>query len=216
MSIIFNAKNSKIDYDLEIADKEIPSPTRKRVTETVPFMSGLWDFTPDEYDAVKLKYSFDVIADSKRELNDAKRALETWLNTGTGPLYDTDISASHFFDVYGVATSWSESGLQGSLTVEFTCYPFMRSSVIESVTDLSQTAQTVTITLGGVRPIIPTIIVSGTGASASITFDGKTASLSAGTYHGGTIIGALRPGTNELTVSGSGTLTVRYWEEVFG
>jgi len=216
MSLIFNSKNSLIDYGLEIASKEIPSPSRKQVTETVPFMSGLWDFSPNEYDAVNLKYSFDVIADSKRELSDAKRGLETWLNTGAGPLYDTEISTSHYFDVYSVATSWSESGLQGSLTAEFTCYPFMKSPTRDSTTTLSSTAQTVTISLGGVRPIIPTIIVEGAGASASITFGSKTASLSAGTYHGGTIIGALLPGSNTLAVSGSGTLTVRYWEEVFG
>lgn len=127
--IIYNGKNSLKDFDLYIASKDIPVPKRKQITETVPYMSGLWDFSYldgiDQYEAITLKYSFDVIADNKQDLNAQKHVLTEWLHgVGDGKLYDTDISTEHYYNVYQAQASWSEDGLQGLLSVEFLCYPF--------------------------------------------------------------------------------------------
>ena len=91
--IIYNGKNSLKDFDLYIASKDIPVPTRKEVIETVPLMSGEWDFSyhddgVDEYETLPIKYTFDVIADSKQELNTLKTALIAWLHSrGDQKLY---------------------------------------------------------------------------------------------------------------------------------
>lgn len=127
--IIYNGKNSLKDFDLYIASKDIPVPKRKQITETVPYMSGLWDFSyldgVDQYEAITLKYSFDVIADNKRDLNAQKHELLEWVHgAGDGKLYDTDISTDYHYSVYQAQATWSETDLQGLLTVEFLCYPF--------------------------------------------------------------------------------------------
>lgn len=128
--IIYNGKNSLKDFDLYVASKDVPIAERKVVTETVPRMSGLWDFSfidgQDEYEPVKLTYSFDVIADTKQELNAQKNALTAWAHSrGDNLLYDTDISTDYFYKVYQAQAKWSETDLQGSFAIEFLCYPFM-------------------------------------------------------------------------------------------
>ncbi len=163
--IIYNGKSSYTDFDLYVAAKEIPAPQRKVITETVPYMSGVWDFSyhdngVDEYEALKLKYSFDVIADTKRELSEQKAALNAWLHGKTdGKLYDTDISLTKYYKVYHAQASWSENDLQGLLTVEFLCYPFMLTD--KTITQaLTATAQSVTVENEGERAIMPTIRVA--------------------------------------------------------
>ena len=45
MSIIFKGKNSELDFDIYPAKKSLTPPKKKRITETVPFMNGEWDFS---------------------------------------------------------------------------------------------------------------------------------------------------------------------------
>lgn len=163
--IIYNGKNSKTDFDLYIASREQPPAQRKVITETVPYMSGLWDFSYhdgniDEYEAVKLKYTFDVIADSKQELKALRGDLIAWIHSkGENKLIDTDISETAYYNVYHAQASWSEEGLQGLLTVEFTCYPFMLTEKKTEFLKLTTEAQSVTINNEGSRVITPTIRV---------------------------------------------------------
>lgn len=136
--IIYNGKNSLKDFDLYVAKKDVPVAERKVVTETVPHMSGLWDFSfcdgQDEYEAVTLVYNFDVIADTKQELNAQKNALIAWAHSrGDNLLYDTDISTEFFYKVYQAQARWSEENLQGSFAIEFLCYPFMLKAYRETL-----------------------------------------------------------------------------------
>lgn len=164
-AIIYNGKNSLTDFDLYPASKELPAPTRKVITETVPYMSGVWDFSfhdgdVDEYEALTLKYSFDVIAETKTELNAQKAALLAWVHSrGEQRLYDTDISLTKYYSAYHAQASWSENDLQGLLTVEFTCYPFMKADKVTR-SALSSESQTITIENEGGRVITPTIRVT--------------------------------------------------------
>jgi hypothetical protein len=161
--IIFNGKNSKIDFDLYIASREQPPAQRKVITETVPYMSGLWDFSYhdgdiDEYEAVKIKYTFDIIAESKQELKELRKRLVAWIHSkGDNKLWDNDING--YYNVYHAQASWSEEGLQGLLTAEFTCYPFALVDV-ESVHTLSTTSQTINIENYGDRVVTPVIRVT--------------------------------------------------------
>lgn len=163
--IIYNGKNSEIDFNILVASKEIPTPQRKEITETVPYMSGLWDFSfhdgVDEYEAVTLVYAFDVIADTKQELNAEKARLLQWLHGSSGGrLYDTDISLTKCYEVYNAKASWSEDGLQGLLTAEFLCYPFMKTDKETGAFELSATGQLVTIDNGGSRAVTPTLKIA--------------------------------------------------------
>lgn len=212
--IIYNNRNSFTDFDLYISEKNIPVPERKQITETVPYMSGLWDFSfldgVDEYDAITLVYSFDVIGDSKQELNEQKTALIAWLHekTDDNRLFDTDISNSEYYEVYQVKTSWSEEGLQGLLTAEFLCYPFRKSPAKTLSVELTTEPQTIIIENKGARPIIPIITVEET---ATISDGANNISLGAGAYNHAL---TLKRGNNTLTASGSGVLRFTYWAEV--
>lgn len=161
--IIYNGKNSKLDFDLYIASKDVPAPTRKTITETVPYMSGVYDFSfhdgdIDEYDALKIKYSFDVIGDSKADLSRQKKLLLNWLySRGDQRLYDVAISKNEYYEVYHATPSWSESDLQGLLTVEFLCYPFRKTELITRSIELQATEQEITLVNEGDRKIIPKI-----------------------------------------------------------
>lgn len=185
MSIIYNGKDSLNDFGLYIASKDIPSPVRKTVTDSVPYMSGLWDFSQDEFEPIKIKYTFDVTADSKRELSNIKSRLLAWINNPSkdGMLFDTDISTTEHFKVYHAAAAWSSEDLQGLLTAEFTCYPFTireESVMFEFTTEYKN----FNIVATG-RPITPIIKVEG-GSIYIKTFNGSKEAveygLSTGTF----------------------------------
>ena len=162
--IIYNGKNSKLDFDLYIASKDVPAPTRKTIVETVPYMSGVYDFSfhdgdVDEYEALTVKYSFDVIGNTKAELNEQKKILLNWIySRGDQKLYDLTISKNEYYEVYHASPSWSENGLQGLLSVEFLCYPFRKTELLTYSHELlASPAQTITLVNEGYRKIIPKI-----------------------------------------------------------
>lgn len=211
--IIYNGKNSFKDFELYVASKEIPVPTRKEVTETVPLMSGEWDFSynegVDEYETLILKYSFDVIADNKEELNRLKTELIAWLHSrGNQRLYDSDISLNEYYEVYRAQAAWSEEGLQGLLSVEFKCYPLRKADEITKTLELSGATQSFEIVNNSARPIMPVFEVEGT---ASITFGNVSIVATTGVYKG---VVSIPCGTTLVTVSGEGTLKVTSWREV--
>lgn len=175
--IIFNGKNSKTDFDLYIASVERSPATRKVITETVPYMSGLWDFSYhdgeiDEYEPAKVKYTFDVIADSKKELNALRKVLIAWVHSrGENKLIDTNISDTAYYNVYQAQASWSEEGLQGLLTAEFTCYPFMLTEKSTELLELTTEVQSLTLNNEGNRIIEPIIKVESKNIIDLSTFE---------------------------------------------
>lgn len=214
--IIYNSLNSEKNFDLVVASKDIPPPTRKEITETVPYMSGEWDFSfdengEDEYEPVTLKYEFDVIAETKQELNATKKKLLLWVYSDVDKrLFDSDFPLSEYWEVYRARASWSEDWLQGLLTVEFVCYPFRKTEMQKIHVTLSETEQSISVYNDGYRSIMPVIEVSN---KANLNFENKTYALGAGTYNGGVI--TLKRGSNVIKAKGSGELTLGVWEETF-
>lgn len=157
--IIYNGKSSFTDFDLYVASKEVPPAQLKEITESVPFMNGVWDFSfcndeQGEYEPVTLKYTFDVIEDTKKDLNALKKSINKWLHSrGEQKLYDTDISTTEYYKVYNVKAGWSEEGLQGLVTVEFKCYPFMLLEKSTGAIELTTDPQTLTIENEGGRVV---------------------------------------------------------------
>lgn len=211
--IIYNGKNSLKDFDLYVASKELPPATRKEITETVPYMSGQWDFSfidgNDEYEPVILKYSFDVIASTKQELFAQRTAIIQWLHSrGDQKLYDSDISLEEYYEVYSAKAGWSEDGLQGLITVEFTCYPFRKSEYYTLKLNIPADGLTLNISNEGYRPIMPIITLT---AAANISDGVNKYSLGAGTYNK---IIWLKKGNNQFTITGTGEITFKHWKEV--
>ena len=212
--IIYNGKNSLKDFELYVASKEIPVPIRKEATETVPLMSGEWDFSyhdddVDEYETLVLKYSFDVIDNSKQDLNALKTELVAWLHSrGDQRLYDSDISLNEYYEVYRAQAFWGEEGLQGLISVEFKCYPFRKADVKTKNLELSETAQSYELINNSARPIMPVFEVEGT---ASVIVGNKSFVLTTGVYKGFVTV---PKGTTTITAAGTGTLKITTWREV--
>lgn len=213
--IKYNGKNLTQLLDLVIAAKEIPTPTRKEVTETVPYMSGEWDFSfldgVDYYEPSILKYSFDIIADTKKELNEQrKQAVKLFSERGDGKFYDTDISDTAFYKVSRVQPIWGgEEGLQGLLTVELKCYPFMINEITKTIT-ASGTAQEITPLNGEeYRASKVSFTVSGSITVKHLKKENNYANsssygLTAGTYNDALTVKAF----DKLQITGSGSVTI--------
>ena len=215
MSIIYNGKNLTQLLDLVIAAKEIPSPTRKEITEEVPYMSGEWDFSylddEDQHETLVLKYSFDIIGDTKKEMYaQRKQAIKLFNSRGDQKFYDTDISDTAYYKVYRVQTGWSEEGLQGLLTVEIKCYPFMINEISKTIT-ASSTAKEITVLDGEeYRPSKITLVLTGTATIKHLAY--KKGFTVAGTYAltSGTFNEALTlKAYDKLSITGTGSVTIK-------
>lgn len=211
--IIYNGKNSLKDFDLYVAKKDIPVPNRKEVTETVPLMSGEWDFSyndgVDEYETLVIKYEFDVIGDSKQDLNSLKASIVAWLHSrGDQRLYDSDISLNEYYEVYRAQAFWSEEREQGLVSVEFKCYPFRKADETTKTIELSETSQDYEIINNSARPISPVFEVTG---AASVLVGNKSFALTNGVFKG---IVKVPKGTTTITAAGTGTLKITTWQEV--
>lgn len=211
--IIYNGKNSFKDFDLYVAKKDIPVPKRKEITETVPHMSGEWDFSydvdgVDEYETLVIKYEFDVIGDSKQDLNSLKAAIVAWLHSrGDQRLYDSDISLNEYYEVYRAQAFWNEEGEQGLVSVEFKCYPLRKADEVTKTLELTETAQSFELANKS-RPIKPVFELEG---SASVIVGNVSFALTTGVYKG---IVKVPNGTTTITAAGTGTLKITTWREV--
>lgn len=73
-------------------------------------------------------------------------------------------------------------------------------------------AQTATLTVGGVMPVVPVVTISGTDAEFHLEYQGSSWSLSAGVYRLPDL--RLAPGEHTVTFSGSGSAVITYREAV--
>lgn len=220
MSINFKGKDSELDFDIYPAKKDLSPPKKKRITETVPFMNGAWDFSKiggeQYYEPRICKYEFDIIGDTKQEMNELAKRVINWLTIDCEGeiLKDTDISGFHFV-VINADASFAEDGLQGLLTVEFECEPYM---IADAMTDISNSAlpteaKTFTYYNSGSKPVPVTIK---TGTTQNIVFNGvEYANASTATFKNLTIM--LPVGETVVTVQAvetKGTFRMQWTEEV--
>lgn len=109
-----------------------------------------------------------------------------------------------------VARNYSDLA-HASVTVTATCEPWLYSNnETKVVLTATSTAQVAKIVNNGRRAVIPVVVITGT--SVQLSFNGSSASLSAGTYRLPYLL--LTPGTHNLNYTGVGTMTLTYREAV--
>lgn len=93
------------------------------------------------------------------------------------------------------------------------CEPW-KYATEETVVSLALTSedQTAILRNDGRRVVVPVLKIAGTNASAQLTLNRVTTTLSAGTYKVPEFM--ITPGAHVLTYSGTGTLEIRYREAV--
>ena len=213
MSIIFKGKDSELDFDIYPASKDLSPPKKKRIRETVPFMNGEWYFSKiggeQYYEPRICKYNFDIIGDTEQEKNALKDCIVNWLTVDCEgeSLKDTDIADYHFVVINADAT-FAEDGLQGLLTVEFTCKPYKAKDEGISIQKFPNPAKTVNLPNNGSHRVAVTVVSI---SNAQIVVNGTTYAVSEGTY---TELFYVPVGGIDVDISGYGQLTFSYNEEV--
>lgn len=125
--ITINGKNSFIDFGLVVSDKTVGLPTKKVITDTVPFFNGFYDFSNVQgfnyFDDRYLEFIFDITADTQTELETLYTNVLIWLmDTNQSTIYDTESQKTYV----GSLNKWSveEDILYKQLTVSFKCQPY--------------------------------------------------------------------------------------------
>lgn len=227
--IIKNNKHSFYDFGLWIVNKEIGIPAKKRITTSIPYMNGEYDFSnlygESFFEERPLKYVFEIVEDTKELLNIKKIKAINWLSSdGKEYIYDDAIPGFKFY-AECIKTTFSENGTIGKLTVEFTAYPFKISKYNEGnipwddfnfeLDCLQQTkfevsgSKSINIINPSSKRIYPTIICSG---NFSVIKDGITYKFNAGSTRDWRFI--LGKGSNNLTINGAGTIEFVFRKEV--
>ena len=196
------------DLDLIQEVKELGNPTPQSYLVEVPGRNGLLNLTKGLTGNVCYKnrsLRFQYLGSGDKDiLLDTVDLFNTY-HGETIKIIDDDTPDWYY---EGEATvSVKRNGVLVTITLDVDADPFrQRLELTNRVTDLTTDAKNIVINNYGVT-VAPTVIVSN---NAQITFKGTTYTLSAGTYTIDNL--ELKPGSNILTVSGSGNLTIQYRE----
>lgn len=212
--LIIDGKKSYDDFGVYIASRNISSPKKKSVKETVPFSNVTYDFSKIDgeiyWEERPLQYSFDIAEISTEKMEEVKSQLQNWLlNVHDADIFDPYIGDFHFHGSYE-SDSWSEDFGAGTITVSFNVYPYKISNDnIETTISAENNEKEIVINNDSAHRIKP--ILTSTG-SVIIKFGNKNYTISDGTYVSAFY---LEPGKNEITVTGNGNLTFSSKIEVF-
>lgn len=118
------------DFGTCYALKEVSSPVKRVITESVPYRNGRYDFSDLEgepfYENRELKYTFDFIGDRPQEVQKQLDDFTAWIiETTNEEIYDDEMPYYHWYgSCDSTSPSYDESGLAASLEVVFSVYPF--------------------------------------------------------------------------------------------
>lgn len=229
---IFNGKHNFNDFGVYLKSKTILPPSKKKVLETVPYMSGNYDFSVTGsngdivYDTRPVKVSLDFKGINKSQLQVLYSSICSWLlDCGQEQLIFDDMQEYYFMAEVVSMSSYSEVRSVGHMDVEFTCEPFRYS--VENMgddiwndfcflTDFTQytnvfniNGSTNVVMCNNGRSVTPVINCS---TSMTCTFNDQTYNLQQGDN---TVYGLkLQNGINNLTFNGTGIATIIFKNEV--
>ena len=223
------SKHSYNDFGLTIKSKSIGVPSKNKIKETIPFMNGSYDFSTlygsQTYSERTLKYVFNVVGKNKIKMNTLRTQVLDWLHEGSKqPIYDDDFPGYYFLAECEDA-DFDEDGRFGSLTVEFSAYPFLIRTEHEGSIywdnfnfDLDILQETkfniegnkdIKIYNNGAINIVPTIMCS---EDMQIIKDNITYNIKAGLNK--SYVFELEKGENAMKIIGNGTIEFEFRKEV--
>lgn len=234
--IRFNGKHSYKDMGVTLGiERDIGYPEKEKIKVKAPFSNVEYDFSliygEQTYTERPLTYTLNIL--DKNVINDTQRIniLETkisnWLMNSNGKqrLYDDAIPGYYYLAEVEGGLSFDELWNRGTLTVEFTAYPFMISELEEGhdiwdefnfELDVSQITEfevngskEVVLYNVGTPNLSPTMEAT---APMEIMKDGVNYSIPSGRSISNDF--KLIPGENELTITGNGTIKFLFYKEL--
>lgn len=229
--ITFNGKHSLKDMQLiRVNSKEHKHPSKIKIKETIPFMSGEYDFSSLYggacYSERTLNYTFFVEVEAEEEMNYKKIIIENWLlgTNGKTQLTDDDL-IGYYYLAECIDIDFDNYYSFGFFDVTFEAYPFKISENYEGAdiwdtfnfeTDVSQDVsftitdyKEVTLYNKGITNVVPQVICSG---SMQIIKDGITYNFKAGANKDYSFI--LKKGNNNINIVGNGNIEFVFKIEV--
>lgn len=212
-------KYSYLDFDASVAERKITKPKKKSIKETVPFSNTVYDFSRINgeiyWDEATLEYVFEIIADSAEELEEKKQPFIAWvMNVMEEKLYDPYVLDYHYIATFEDMDIDDSEIEKSTITVTFKAYPYMIANDKRKFSfSMTETASTVSIRVNSSHRIVPTI---STNVECNIIKGNSSFGIPAGEITDEKFM--LSPGENTLTiktVSGTGTLNIEFYEEVF-
>ncbi|AGK98161.1 distal tail protein Dit [Clostridium pasteurianum] len=227
--ITFNGKEeTDIDEDIRLVDRQLTAPTKKKIKDTVPFMSGYYDFSTVGsggeivYDNRQIQCKFGIKGKSKQDLQNKYNKFLRWIyDVGQSQLQFDDKPGIFFMAEVEREPTWKETFLYGESTVTFICEPFAEGNTfygellwddidfdlpdyIEETSFTITGSQTVTIYNPG-KPVVPDVIVS---SNMSCTLNSYTANFT--TSNSKDPLFRLLSGSNTISVTGNGIIDFNF------
>lgn len=233
--IKFNGKHSHRDFGVTISEKDIGYPDKEKIKVKVPFSNVEYDFSnlygDQTYTTRPLTYTFNVIEKHRNmntvQVNTLETKLSNWLmaTVGKQKLYDDSVPGYYYLAEVEGGLDFNELWNHGTLTVEFTAYPFMIAELHEGndlwdpfnfeldvaqITDFKVNGSlNVTLYNVGTPSVTPAIEAS---TPMDIIKDGITYKIPNGKSKSDDFV--LSPGDNKLTIKGNGTIKFTFYKEL--
>lgn len=231
--IKFNGKHSN-DLGYTISERSIGFPSKRKIMVSVPFSNVEYDFSElygaQAYTPRQLTYKFNVLDPNNltpESMQIEKIKIINWLMSSNGKqkLYDDTIPGYYFLAEVVDAADLEDDWETGTLTVNFTAYPFMIAELPEGhdiwdkfnfELDYSQKVNfevngslEIILINPGIVDVIPEITCSN---SMKIIKEDIEYTVSSGTTKDEDF--TLKPGENVLEVSGNGKISFTFYKEL--
>lgn len=227
--ITFNGKHSFDDLGLLTFSKEIGTPSKNKIKDSVPFMNGSYDFSNiyngSTYSERELTFVFKTSGGSRTDA--VRMVVENWLmgTDGQVELIEDDLK-SYYYLAECIDLSFEEFNSFGKLIATFTAYPFkigvaLEGSKIlwdefcfdtdalqETEFEVSGTKEVVITNLGivNVTPIIECDSVF------KLIKDNNEYTFSQGETKDYRL--ELSPGANAIVIKGNGNISIKFRKEI--
>ena len=229
--ITYNNKHSFNDLGLTILNtRVIETPSKVKITENIPFSNLTYDFSnlygSNCYSERKLEYEFLIKTHNNMELEFKRMLIDQWLLSSNSKtqLFDDNIPG-YYYLAECVSVEFEDLVKTGKLKAIFTAYPFrigeayegnslwdnfnFELDVLQDTKFTVNGSSNVNIYNPSIIDIEPSIIAS---SQFEIVLDNKKYTVGYGTSKDYRF--KFKPGNNNFTLKGNGTIEFRFRKEV--
>lgn len=216
--IIFGSYDTDTTWGLTLTSWQLSAPSYRSSFVQVPGRDGDLDLSTSltdgepRYNNRELVATFEISTSTRANRETLFRTIVNALDGRRLNITLPDDATHYIAGRLQVALEYNDLA-HGALTIKGNCEPWRFAATAKTATlTATSTAQTSTLANAGRRLLVPTIVVSGEGASVVLAFGSSTWTLSAGTYALPGLL--LQMGNNTITYSGSGSAELTWREAV--